>query len=84
MVLDSIPVPMKNEVLSTSNKNVLKAIPFFKRYNDNILNKLAMKLKRTIYSPEEVVFKKEDSKIKMWILEKGNIKEYYNNEPGNI
>ena len=84
IVMDNIPVPMKNMVLSTNNKNVLQKTNFFKRYSDDILTKLAMTLKRTIYSPQEAIFNKGDSKSILWILEKGSINEYYNNEPNNI
>ena len=79
IVMDNIPVSMKAEVLSTNNKNVLQKTNFFKRYNDDIINLLAMKLKRIIYSPDESIFNKGDYNIKLWILEKGNISEFYNN-----
>ena len=77
--MDNIPSSMKAEVLSMNNKNVLQKTSFFQRYSDNILNLLAMKLKRIIYSPDESIFNKDDSNCKLWILEKGNISEFYNN-----
>lgn len=77
--MDNIPVSMKTEVLSTNNRNVLQKTSFFQRYNDDIINMLAMKLKRIIYSPDESVFNKGESNSKLWILEKGNISEFYNN-----
>ena len=75
-VLENLTPVLKSSLLEENNITVLKKSSQFEHMREQALTRLARVLKRVMFAPEHIIYSRESSEMKLWLLESGEVNEY--------
>lgn len=83
MVMQALPRLTREELLTQNNSAMLKKIAFFRKLSGQIVDGLAIKLRKVTYLPEEMVLRRGSGRVSLLMIGEGRVCDYFNNEPSN-
>lgn len=79
--LNNLPSGLKKEVEVHLKRRIIDRIPLFTEANDAFLNDIAHHLRPTVYTPGDMVIREGDAGHEMYLVIKGKLKVYKNENP---
>jgi hypothetical protein len=72
-IFAELPNKLRAEIILYTHKSFIAAVPFLKNCNDRVVRQLILKLKRTVFAPQEYVFHAGDRGDSMYFISKGQV-----------
>jgi CRP-like cAMP-binding protein len=72
-IMAELPNKLRAEIILWMHKSFIAAVPFLKNCSETLVRQLILKLKRTVFAPNEFVFHAGDPGDSMYFISKGQV-----------
>jgi hypothetical protein len=72
-MLDELPEKLKADLVFHINRNLIMKVPFLQNCSDKIMSELILKLKPTVFAPNEYIFHAGETGSTMYFICKGQV-----------